>query len=179
GARVDAADVPEAGDEQAALGGGDHRLDGLLAALHRERAAGAARLLAGALRPEAVVGEVLHDAALDPGVGLVRKAVAAEGAGGNARVERVGIPRHAPVYDLLADLVSAAGLGEEAAALVGVAGIERAADELDEVRGGRGFEHDGVAAGLDGRGVDRAPGLLDGAFGERAGIDAREVVVRR
>src|SRR5688572_20776552 len=75
-ALIDAADVPEAGTQDAALGARDHLLERGRAAEHPEpdtapassstTAAATGGLDALLLRPIAIVLEVLHDAVLDP-----------------------------------------------------------------------------------------------------------------
>ena len=97
--------------------------------------------------------------------------------------------RHALVHHLHADLVAAARLREEAASFVGAARVERAGDELHEIRRGRRLEHHRVATRLDrdrirgatrlvGRAARRAPPRRSAKSFARAGPAAARAVRR-
>src|SRR5690606_23407344 len=118
-ARIDRPNIPESGDEDSALGIGDHLFDAAVAATHAQRPDLRPRLDALLLRPITIVREIPHDAVLDPRGARRGQSLTREGVGVRLGIVRIGGERHALIDDLLADLVSAALLAEEAATLVG------------------------------------------------------------
>ena len=104
------------------------------------------RLLALLLRPEAAVREVLQHALLDPHGAPDRQTFAVERRAEQSRIGRIRVERDALVDDLLADARAAARLRERAAAFVGVARVERVAQERNEIVHRLRLEHRRVQA---------------------------------
>ena len=140
-----------------ARGLGDQGFERLVRAFQDHAAGERDGLDVGLLGPVAVDGERFHDAVLDPG-GLAGRqparaataatAAAAAGPGRSrvARVERVGAKRDAVGEELFTQASAAAGLRQEAAALVGDAGVQREEQEHQQIGDRLGLEDDGVCA---------------------------------
>src|SRR6185503_15037443 len=112
GALVDGSDVPEPRHEQAALDTFDQLVERLRhprafeAIASRERR----RLDALLIRPEAIVGEVLEHAVLDPRGARHRQSLAGEWRGEQIGILRVGRDSDALIDHLLPDAISTATL---------------------------------------------------------------------
>ena len=115
------------------VGAPDQVLQRSLAALHDPVPRLRRRGLLLLLGPVARVAEVPHHALLDPRRAAAGQALAVPRPARQLRARGIGIDRDPLVHQLLAQLGSAAGLGQEAAALVRLAGAVVEQQELDQV----------------------------------------------
>jgi len=169
---IDFADVPEAGDEQAAFGGGDHFFDGGIAAGEDEIHGGfavlvgesetmAGGLFAGGFGGRAGIDEIARDAAIYEQNFLARQAFAVKG---GALLQRViGVVGDG---DVLSEELLAHALVEAGALVFEGGGGEIVKEEADEIEDGGGLQDYVVAAGGEFARVDGEVGFFAGAGGE-------------
>ena len=108
-----------------------------------------------------------------------RQALAVERRAEQRRIGRIGVERDALVGDLLADPRAAARLRERAASFVGVARVERAAEQRHEIVDRLRLEHRRVQAGLDRLRIAARHRLLRGDPAERGRVDRGSSRARR
>ena len=178
---VDFANVPKAGDEEAAIGGGHHLVEGGVATaedevhggfavLVGENEAVAGGLLAGSFGSGAGVDEILGDAAIDEMDTLAGDPFAVErGALLQRMINVIGDG------DVLTEELFAHAVVEAGALVFEGGGGEIVKKEADEIENGSGLENDGVTAGGEFSGVDGEMAFLGGTRGESLWVERADV----
>ena len=127
----------------------DQFVRGLRAARHDDVAGRGGRPCFVLLGPVARILQVGHPALVDERDLLARQPFPVPGQHWHVEVGRAGVDADALVEELFAQPVAAAFLREEAAALVGFAGVERDHHPLEQPGGRGGLEDHGVLARLE------------------------------